>query len=84
MIKKYIKLIAITCLDFFSCLILIFIFPGFFMELIVEIKDSLKIIDRPTIATPLDLLIPVLFLLIFAFLVIYLNVNEYKKSKIKK
>jgi len=71
MFNKYIKLIGITCLDFFSAVIIFLIFPGYFSELIVEIKDSLKIIDRPTIATPIDLFIPVLFLLIYLFLVVF-------------
>lgn len=84
MFKKYIKLIVITCLDFFSFVCLAVTLPGIMGDLILEIKSSLHIIDRPNLAGPGIVSLEVLFLLTFAFLVIYLNVNEYKKSKIKQ
>lgn len=81
MFKKYIKLIAITCLDFFALVSLAVTLPGFIGDFILELQSSLDIISRPNLAGPGIVFLQVLFLLIFAFLVIYLNINEYNKSK---
>ena len=81
MIKKYLKLIGITCLDFFIIIALIPILPGFIGDFILELKNSLGIIDRVTSSSPLIAGAQVLLLLILIYLVIYLNINEYKKSK---
>ncbi len=81
MFNKYIKLIAITCLDFFAIVSLLVTLPGFVGDFILELKSSFGIINRPNLAGPGIVFLQVLFLLIFAFLVVYLNINEYKKSK---
>ena len=83
MIKKYIKLIGTVCLDFFASVMLAFTLPGVIGDFILELKSSLGIIDRPNISGPGYVFLEILFLLIFAALVVYFNINEYKKSKIK-
>lgn len=84
MFKKYFKLIGITCLDFFTVVFCGFFLIAFTSEFIIEVKDELKIINRPTQTTPLDSFIWIMFMLIFVALVVYLNITEYKKSKIQK
>lgn len=84
MFKRYMKLIVITCLDFYTI-----VFGGLFLyifvsDFIMEFKSYFKLIDRPIMSGPLESLGIISFIVLFVFLVVYLNINEYKKSKIEK
>lgn len=81
MIKKYIKIIGITCLDFFAITSIVIRLPGIIGDFILELKSSLGIISRPNISGPLFVFLEILFLLMFTSLVIYFNVAEYRKLK---
>ncbi len=78
MINKTIKIIL---LDIFVILTLATTLPGFIGDFILELKSSLGIIDRPNMAGPVVVFFQILFLIMFAVLTIYFNINEYKKIK---
>ncbi len=81
MSKNFKRLIGIICVDALSIPTLIAMIPGYVKTFISTIKSSFGSIDKINLVNPWIALLQLLFLVVYAILIIYFNIHEFKKMK---